>query len=114
MPSRENDRVARILAWQHAGDLEPVRKKRRHVLAAVNGEIDLASQQRILDFFHEQALAADLREWRLAQSVAGRFDDDDFALCAGAIAKKRGDGVGLIERKWTAAGADPEYRVHVS
>jgi hypothetical protein len=79
----------------------------------VNGEVDLASQQRIFDLFHEKALAADLREWRLAQSVAGRLDADDFALCADAITQKRGNGVGLIERKWTAAGADPEYRVHV-
>ena len=80
----------------------------------MNGEVHLTGEQRIFDLFHEQALAADLRQRRFAQSIAGRLDDDDFALCADAITKKRGDGVGLIERKWTAAGADPEYRVHVS
>ena len=77
---RENDRVPRILARQHAADLEPVRQDRRHVLAAVDGEVDLAGEQRVFDFLHEQPLAADLRERRLGQPVAGRLDDDDLAL----------------------------------
>ena len=46
----------------------------------MNGEVDLAGEQRIFDFLHEQALAADLRQRRLGQPVARRLDDDDLAL----------------------------------
>ena len=110
MTRRKHDRVARILAREHAADLESVRKQRRHVLAAVNGEVDVAGQQGVLDFFHEQPLAPDLRERRLAQAVAGRLDDDDLAQRSDAIAEEAGDGIGLIERERAAAGADPECR----
>ena len=62
-----------------ARHLEPVGKHRRHVLAAVHGEIDVAAEQRILDFLHEQPLAADVRQRRFLQAVARRLDDDDLA-----------------------------------
>ena len=32
--------------------------------------IDLAGEQRVLDFLHEQPLAADLRERRFSQTIA--------------------------------------------
>ena len=41
---------------------EVLGKYDRHVLAAVDGEIDLAGEQRVLDFLHEQSLAANLRQ----------------------------------------------------
>ena len=44
---------------QNGANLQPVWQYRRHVLAAVHREIDLAVEQRILDFLDEKALAAD-------------------------------------------------------
>ena len=58
---------------------QPVGQHRRHVLAAVHGEVDVAGQQRVLDFLDEQALAADLRQRRVREPIAGRLDDDDLA-----------------------------------
>jgi len=60
LSGRQHDCVPWIFSRQHAGDLEPLREQCRHVFAAVNGEVHLAGEQRILDFLHEQALAADL------------------------------------------------------
>ena len=101
--SRQDDRVTRILALQHRADGESLRQDRRHVLAAVHREIDLAGQQRILDFLDEQSLAADLRQPRFRQPVAGRLDDDDVALDAGALAQQGGNRVCLPARELAAA-----------
>ena len=76
---RKHDRVVRILARQHGGDAQAVGQDGRHVLAAVDGEIDLVAEQRVLDFLDEQPLAADLRERRVLQPIAGGLDDDDAA-----------------------------------
>ena len=57
----QHERISRILALQHRADVEPLGQHRRHVLAAVNGEVDVAAEQRIFDFLDEQPLAADLR-----------------------------------------------------
>ena len=54
----EHDGVARILARQRRGDLEPVGQRRRHVLRAVHREVDLVAEQRVLDLLDEQPLAA--------------------------------------------------------
>ena len=44
-----------------------------------------AAQQRVFDFLHEQPLAADFRERRVLQPIAGRPDDDDLhARAAGS------------------------------
>ena len=37
---RQHDRVQRVFARQHAGDRQPLGQHRRHVLAAVHGEVD--------------------------------------------------------------------------
>jgi hypothetical protein len=45
----------------------------------VHCDIDLAGEQRILDFLDEQPLAADLRQRRFGKPVP-EFDSDDFAI----------------------------------
>ena len=45
-------------------------------------EVDLAAQQRVLDFLHEQPLAADVGQRRVLQLVARGPDDDDLARLA--------------------------------
>ena len=49
-----------IVVIKTSGDRQAVGEHDRHVLAAVNGKVDLAAEQRVLDFLDEQALAADL------------------------------------------------------
>ncbi len=104
----QDQRVARVFAGQHRGDVEAVRQDRRHVLAAVHGEVDLAAQQRVLDFLHEQPLAADLGERRLLQPIAGRLDDDDLAGRAARCPTRRRGRARLPEGELAAAGAETE------
>jgi hypothetical protein len=59
----------------------------------VNREIDLARQQRILDFLHEQPLAAICVSVASARSVTGRPDDDDLAFDACRRAELRRDSI---------------------
>src|SRR5439155_16479013 len=94
---------------KHARDRESLRQDRRHVLAAVDREIDLVAQQRVLDFLHEEALAADVRDWRLLQAVARCLDDDDAARRSAAFGEARLDGVGLPQRE--RAAARPESKL---
>src|SRR6185369_137682 len=58
------------------------------------------------DFLDEQPLAADLRQARLCQPIAGRLDDDVLALRARALADQRTDRARLHERQLTPARAD--------
>ena len=70
----------------------PSGSTRRHVLAAVHGEIDLAAQQRVFDFLDEQPLAADLGQRRILQAIARRLDHDDAGTAGRrAAAMRRGD-----------------------
>ena len=62
--------VVRILSRQDARNHEAVWQDRGHVLAAVDGDVDLARKQRVFYFFDEEALAANLGERRLLQSIA--------------------------------------------
>ena len=77
----------------------------------MNGEVDFAGEQRVLDFLDEETLAANLRQRGFRKLVAGRADDDDLALDAGRCTQLRCDGIGLKERELAAARADPENHV---
>ncbi len=58
------ERITRVLARKDRGDLETVGKLSRHVLHRVDGEVDGAGDQGLLEFLGEQPLAADLGERR--------------------------------------------------
>jgi hypothetical protein len=96
----------RILAGKDAGDPESQRKDRRHVLAAVDRQIDLAVQQRVLDLFHEEALSTRLGQGRFLKPVSGCLDDHDLACRSAGFSQKPRNGVGLVERELTAARAE--------
>jgi hypothetical protein len=68
----------------------------------VDGEIDLAVEQRPLDLANEARLVVVPRRGRSAL-VAGGADDDEL----GAV-DSRGDRSRLRQRKGAAAGADPQ------
>ena len=69
--------IQRILPGRGGSQSEPFRKGRGKILEAVNGEIDAAFEQRVLDLFREQAFAADLSQGNVGDAVAGGFDDLD-------------------------------------
>ena len=52
--------VARVVARQHAGDLQPLGQPSLDILQRMHGEVDMAVDQRLIDLLGEQALAADL------------------------------------------------------
>ncbi len=78
----QHEGISGVFTLQHGADLQPIGQHCRHVLAAVHREIDLAVQQRVLDFLDEQALAPDFRERTLLQAIARCLDDDDLACGA--------------------------------
>jgi hypothetical protein len=104
--SRQDHRVASILACQHSGDPKSLGKNHRHVLAAVDREIDFAFDQGILDFLDEETLAANLRQRCVRKLVAGGADDDGLGLETGRGVELRGDSTGLKQRELAAARAD--------
>jgi hypothetical protein len=76
-PDRKHDRVERVLARQHRAEGQPGRQDDRQILAAVDGEVDVAGQETVFDFLHEETLAADLRQRRVGEPVARCLDHDD-------------------------------------
>ncbi len=81
----------------------------------MHGNVDGAGQQRLLDLFREQALAADLLQRPVGSDqgavIAGGLDDHDLAgifgkSVGGHQAAARLESLGERERR--AARADPE------
>ena len=70
----QDQRVARILAPQRAGEHDAGRQLGLQVLQAVHREVDAAVEQRLVDLLGEQALAADLRQAAVLHRVAGGAD----------------------------------------
>ncbi len=98
---------------------EPLGQLGRHVLERMNREVDLARQQRRLDLFREEALAADRRQRAIAHEIAGGADGHDLDRAGRRELGMRGDEavsdrLGLDQRQWTAARTDAEDRSHAS
>ena len=86
----------------------------------MHGQVDAALRQRLFDLLDEDSLAARQRRQRgqpvravgLLHAVAGRADDLDLDRVA-AVAKLRGDVVGLPEGELRASRADADGFSHV-
>jgi hypothetical protein len=98
----------RILAGKDTGDCESQWKDRRHVLAAVDRQIDLVVQQRVLDLFDEEAFPSGLGQRSVLKPVSRRLDDRNLARGAAGFSQEPRDGVSLVERELTAARAESE------
>ena len=57
-PARSTSASRGVLSWQRRGQRQPAGKRRRHVLAAVHGDVYRACEQGFLDLLDEQPLAA--------------------------------------------------------
>ncbi len=78
-----------------------------HVLEAVHGDIDLATQQARLDVFDEDALPADLLQRDVAATVAFRLHDGALDASGGVAGVDRlGDKLYLAQGEGAAARAD--------
>jgi hypothetical protein len=76
-------------------------------------QIDMPGDQRLLDLFDEQALAADLGEQPVLHPVAGRADRHNLdRSLRGQFGVSRNQAIanegGLVQRHRAAAGTDAE------
>ena len=76
----------------------------------MDGKLDGALQQRLLDLLGEQALAADLVQLAVLDPVAGGADDHDlgFGQVGPGGLQPVADQMGLGQRQRTAARADAQ------
>ena len=65
------------------------RVRRGHVLGGVDGHVDPAGEERLLDLLHEDTARADLAEWLRSVAVPGGRDRDDGRIRLGACADAR-------------------------
>jgi hypothetical protein len=106
--------VAGILAFRDGGDGQAGGLFGRHVLHGMDGDVDAAVQQGLLDLLGEQGLAADLHQAAVLDLVAGGDDLDQHHLLERQV-HGGGDGPlhhpGLGQRQGAASGAYT-YRGH--
>ena len=112
-----DQRVARVLARQAARDREAGRQQRRHVLQRMDGEVDRAGEQRLLDLLGEEPLAALVGERARRGTVAAGADRHDLERALGGERGMRGGEprlglCGLRERQGTAAAAETQNGCH--
>src|SRR5438309_8187038 len=69
-----NKSVPRIFTFWDGAKNNPAGKLERHVLHAVDSEIDAVIQERLVDFLREQSLSANLRQRHIENLVTGRLD----------------------------------------
>src|SRR5437764_11121670 len=104
-PGGAAERVARILALEVRPDRKPFRVRRGHVLRGMDGDVDPAGEERLLDLLDEHAPRADLAERLRAVLVAGRRDRHERDLDA-VTAQTVGRELGLRQREAATATAD--------
>jgi len=88
-------RVAGILSLRVGCNHAARSNFRRHILRAMHGDIRATVEERFLDLFHEEPLAADLGEGAILNSVAGRAQYDELRHYAELSFDTRGDMLGL-------------------
>ena len=104
----QDQRIARILARQRAGQHDAGRQLGLQVLQAVHGEVDPAVQQRLVDLLGEQPLAADLRQRPVLHRVAGGADD---VLLEHVRSRSTGQNAQRVENRRVCISASGEPRV---
>ncbi len=103
--------IPRILPSEDGADDKAVGKKGRHILHAVDGEIDRSRDERLLDLLDEESLASDLGEGDGKDHVPRRLDDDEFGGASGGLPKELGHMAGLPQGELRSTGSDAYGRV---
>ena len=89
----------------HGGDHEPGWRGRFEVFVAVHGEVDVAVEEGLFDFFGEEPLALHLVKADVLNLVSTRLKHHDLHGGAAGLQEVT-HVVGLPQRKVAAAGAD--------
>ena len=109
--------VARVLALGDRGDDQARRQLGRHVLHRMDGAVDAAVQQRLLDLLGEQPLAADLQQPAVLHAVAGGGDRDqrrDRARRRSGPRPARRRCARCIMPAWASASLEPRVPMRTS
>src|SRR5215470_17066787 len=69
--------IARILSFGNGDDIDAVGKLKRNIFQTVNGKIDAAVKQRVVDFFGEEPLTPNSCQRHIENLIAGCLDKDD-------------------------------------
>jgi len=106
----EDDCVASVFAFEGAGEDDAGGEVGFEILEAVDGEIDTAVDLGFVDFFREEAFAADVGEAAVQNGVAGGLDgvffEDVHAAQHGADAAEDVEEVACLHQsEWRATCA---------
>ena len=101
-----SQRVARVDALGIGGENTALGDLCRYVLGAVDGDIRAPVEQRFLDLLYEEALAADLRQRAILDSITRRAQDDEFSLATDFLLDPGRYGPGLGQRQIASARGD--------
>ena len=108
---RDKD-IARIDTLGCGGETKGRGKFCGQILERVNGKIDAAFEEGVLDFLGEHSLGADFRERDIGDPVARSVYDFDLNVVP--LPPQEGSNVvRLPERELRAAGTDPQTQVLV-
>src|SRR6185369_15444014 len=73
-----NERIARVLPFGNRSEVDAIGKLKRNVFQAVNSEVNAAIEKSFIEFFREEALAANLRQGYVENFVACSFDRNEI------------------------------------
>ena len=107
--ARRDERIARILARQIAGDADARRQERRQILRRMHRDVDAPVEERLVELLGEEPLAACVREGAIGDAVSACADDDDLDLALredAHLGEPPAQLMGLRERERAAARAE--------
>ena len=101
--------VARVFALENHCQMQSLREFDRYVLHGVHGDVGIAAQHTLLEFFDKQAFAADLRERRVQDLIALGTHPQYVDLKVGmSLPQRRSDVFGLPHGERRFAGGDAD------
>jgi hypothetical protein len=75
--SIRDERIARVFALRDCRKINALRKLEGNVFQTMNGEVNAPIEKCFVDFFGEEAFAANLGQWDVENFVARRFDGNE-------------------------------------
>src|SRR5579862_663288 len=103
-----NERIARIFSRKDDRDLANLGKLSGNVFHAVHCEVGAVVNQRVFEFFGEDAANPDLFDLCGRETVAGRLHNHDFAFNSERFGERVAQMIGLPERQRAAACANAQ------
>ena len=102
-----HDAVPNIAPLGDGADDEAFWSRGGHVFEAVNGEVNLTGQERVLEFAREEPLAAEISERAIEEKITGGLEDDVAGPKVRVSAREETpDGFRLPQGERRATGPD--------